>query len=386
MDSLHYRIDHDDRIVANSTSSFWYSFRSHAGATSVGLDAAAFSAKVQAFAALPQYARFAGDIEYNTDKSAIVSARLKFDGKYNEEIADNVNAMIDIRKTVAGSDAQSGLLGECSFIYRYISRESCSQFDSLPLTSLMHSQGSPFPYSRSYIDYETFAVIEYELYANVGSSLVAVLVMVAVILLHPVVAFLVFACIASVILNLFGLMYIWGVNIDSVVTINLILALGFAVDYSAHIGHSFLYAQTSGTSRQRTLHALEEIGGSVLNGAISTFLAVLVLAFSGSYVFRVFFKMFFGIVLFGVLNGLVLLPVLLAYFGPGDVTLGKCTDGDGAPRRICTPVCASVAWLPFVSRIFADPTAEVAAENDPETPAAPPALKLGDAARKTVTI
>jgi hypothetical protein len=27
-------------------------------------------------------------------------------------------------------------LGECSFIYRYISRESCSQFDSLPLTSL----------------------------------------------------------------------------------------------------------------------------------------------------------------------------------------------------------------------------------------------------------
>ena len=27
-------------------------------------------------------------------------------------------------------------LGECSFIYRYILRESCSQFDSLPLTSL----------------------------------------------------------------------------------------------------------------------------------------------------------------------------------------------------------------------------------------------------------
>ena len=26
--------------------------------------------------------------------------------------------------------------GECSFIYRYILRESCSQFDSLPLTSL----------------------------------------------------------------------------------------------------------------------------------------------------------------------------------------------------------------------------------------------------------
>ena len=31
-------------------------------------------------------------------------------------------------------------LGECSFIYRYISRESCSQFDSLPLTSLTISK------------------------------------------------------------------------------------------------------------------------------------------------------------------------------------------------------------------------------------------------------
>ena len=351
MDSLHYRLDHADRIVANSTSSFWYSFRTYAQATSVGLDAAAFSAMMQAFAALPQYRRFAGDIEYNADKSAIVSARLKFDGKYNEEIADNVNAMKDIRTTVTGSESQSNVLG------------------------------TPFPYSRSYIDFETFAVIEYELYANVGSSLIAVLVMVAVILLHPVVAFLVFACIASVILNLFGLMYIWGVNIDSVVTINLILALGFAVDYSAHVGHSYLYAQTSGTSRQRTLHALEEIGGSVLNGAISTFLAVLVLAFSGSYVFRVFFKMFFGIVLFGVLNGLVLLPVLLAYFGPGDVTLGRCSNSDGTPRRICTPCCASVAWLPLVSRIFADPSAEVAAE-DVVVGASSPSTK----ARTTVSI
>jgi ankyrin repeat protein len=32
--------------------------------------------------------------------------------------------------------------GECSFIYRYISRESCSQFDSLPLTSLTMLRGA----------------------------------------------------------------------------------------------------------------------------------------------------------------------------------------------------------------------------------------------------
>jgi hypothetical protein len=35
--------------------------------------------------------------------------------------------------------------GECSFVYRYISRESCSRFDSLPLTSLTISQRSRTP-------------------------------------------------------------------------------------------------------------------------------------------------------------------------------------------------------------------------------------------------
>ena len=34
------------------------------------------------------------------------------------------------------------MIRECSFIYRYILRESCSQFDSLPLTSLTISQAS----------------------------------------------------------------------------------------------------------------------------------------------------------------------------------------------------------------------------------------------------
>lgn len=40
------------------------------------------------------------------------------------------------------------------------------------------------------------------------------------------------------------------------------------------------------------------------------------LAFSKSYIFRMFFKQFFGICLFGVTHGLVLLPVVLSLIGP----------------------------------------------------------------------
>jgi len=49
---------------------------------------------------------------------------------------------------------------------------------------------------------------------------------------------------------------------------------------------------------------------------MSTLLAIIVLAPSKSYIFQSFFKMWLGIIVFGIANGFVLLPVLLALAGP----------------------------------------------------------------------
>ena len=58
------------------------------------------------------------------------------------------------------------------------------------------------------------------------------------------------------------------------------------------------------------------MGTSVFHGAFSTFLAIVVLAPSQSYIFMIFFRMWFGIIVFGVANGFILLPVLLSLCGP----------------------------------------------------------------------
>jgi hypothetical protein len=58
------------------------------------------------------------------------------------------------------------------------------------------------------------------------------------------------------------------------------------------------------------------MGPSVFHGAFSTFLAIIVLSSSKSYIFNVFFKMWFGIIIFGVSNGFILLPVILSLCGP----------------------------------------------------------------------
>ena len=61
--------------------------------------------------------------------------------------------------------------------------------------------------------------------------------------------------------------------------------------------------------------ALSKMGSSVFHGGFSTFASLSVLAPSKTYAFVVFYKMWFGIILFGMANGFLLLPVVLSYIG-----------------------------------------------------------------------
>ena len=92
------------------------------------------------------------------------------------------------------------------------------------------------------------------------------------------------------------------------------IAIGLCVDYAAHVGHCFM--TKAGTREERITACLADVGAAVLNGGVSTFLAVLLLSQSQSYVFRVLFQQFFLTVVLGLGHGMILLPVLLATFGP----------------------------------------------------------------------
>ena len=66
------------------------------------------------------------------------------------------------------------------------------------------------------------------------------------------------------------------------------------------------------------------MGSSVFHGGFSTLLAVSMLGFARLYFFSVFFKTWFTMILFGMLNGMILQPILLSFFGPVN-SLNKIT-------------------------------------------------------------
>ncbi|CAM9498503.1 unnamed protein product, partial [Laminaria digitata] len=58
--------------------------------------------------------------------------------------------------------------------------------------------------------------------------------------------------------------------------------------------------------------ALGEIGPSVTIGAATTFLGIMPMAFASNSIFRVFFKMFIVIIIFGYVHGVIFIPVALS--------------------------------------------------------------------------
>lgn len=53
---------------------------------------------------------------------------------------------------------------------------------------------------------------------------------------------MILTCVILVDLFLFGLLNFWNVTLNTITIVNIVIAIGLAVDYSAHIGYSFLQA------------------------------------------------------------------------------------------------------------------------------------------------
>lgn len=174
---------------------------------------------------------------------------------------------------------------------------------------------SPIAYCMMYIQWEANEIISDELIRNLTLTFATIAIVSTIFIIDLRVCGLVFLTVLFSVTNVCGYAHWMGLTIEIVTSIQLILSVGLALDYAAHVG--VIYScQKYGTREEKMCNTLEDIGTAVLNGGLSTFLAFILLAFSDSYVFTTFFKMFGMVVLFGLFHGLIFLPVMLSLIGP----------------------------------------------------------------------
>jgi len=211
-----------------------------------------------------------------------------------------------------------------------IKDDSTKQIQAMEGTRvLIESWGDDVPgayiFSDKFIIVEGYKLIRQELFTNVGLAFISVAVIVFITIASPVTTLLVTFNVAFCIIEILGFMYFLNIAIDSVSVINIVLAVGLSIDYSAHVGHCFMH-KGGDSKNERALEALADIGAAVLNGAATTFLAVVVLLFSTSYVFQTLSLQFALTVILGAVHGLILLPVLLSLMGPKAFSSAEMPD------------------------------------------------------------
>nr|XP_022315752.1 patched domain-containing protein 3-like isoform X2 [Crassostrea virginica] len=203
-------------------------------------------------------------------------------------------------------------------VFQTASDEIVAMDAIVDLVKGIFSESECFPYSRLYLQWQTNKVIKSELFRNLGLAAACVFIVTLILIANLWTSLLVFSCVIMTLVDVAGIMHLWGLSINIVSCINLVIAIGLAVDYSAHIGHCFM--TFVGDRHERVRATLVEMGNPVFSGGFSTFLAFILLAASKSYVFTTFFQIFFLVVIFGLFHGLVYLPVLLSWIGPSAYT------------------------------------------------------------------
>lgn len=114
--------------------------------------------------------------------------------------------------------------------------------------------------------------------------------------------------------DLLGVLQWAGLYINSLTYLGLTMSIGLLVDFIMHV--LFRYYEVSGNRVEKTKEMLRTMGASILLGGVTTFLGIIPLYFTSSNAFRVIFTTFVGIVTLGIGHGLILMPVVLATFGP----------------------------------------------------------------------
>ncbi|GMS80096.1 hypothetical protein PENTCL1PPCAC_2271, partial [Pristionchus entomophagus] len=87
----------------------------------------------------------------------------------------------------------------------------------------------------------------------------------------------------SINVGVFGLLSLWGVNLDPISMCTTLMSIGFSVDFTAHISYHYYRNPLSWSSDERLADAPKCIGWPMVQAGISTLFCITPLALIDSY-------------------------------------------------------------------------------------------------------
>lgn len=156
--------------------------------------------------------------------------------------------------------------------------------------------------------------------------------------------------IASIMIDIGGVLALWDISLNAVTLVNLVICCGLAVEFTIHltraytvskvsifedenednmyenfINYNSVNSSTSASVQElndkirylKAFNSIVTVGGSIIGGITFTkLIGISILAFTRSKIFEVYyFRMWFLLIIISAVHALVLLPILLSYFG-----------------------------------------------------------------------
>ncbi|KAL8898337.1 MAG: hypothetical protein Q9207_006754 [Kuettlingeria erythrocarpa] len=201
-------------------------------------------------------------------------------------------------------------------------------------SSVSDSQGiDVFPYSKFYIFFDQYASIISLAGTLLGSAIAIIFFLTSLLLGSLATGLVVTITVTMIVTAVLGSMALANVSLNAISLVNLVIAVGIAVEFCAHIARAFQFPASTILARApsaltaqgrlaagrdaRAWTALVNVGASVFSGiTITKFLGVAVLAFTRSKIFEVYyFRVWLALVVWAALHALVFLPVGLSLVG-----------------------------------------------------------------------